>query len=84
MGYIAPPRNATVYDADHHILGQLGYVTLPRRIALAEAAQAARRFREGPAAKVGVRHSERCDKKHRPDRAPTSDRFARKTRQLVI
>eukprot|EP00913_Durusdinium_trenchii_P012547 g11782.t1 len=34
-------RNATVYDADHHILGQLGYVTLPRRIALAEAAQVA-------------------------------------------
>ncbi|CAK9055350.1 unnamed protein product [Durusdinium trenchii] len=34
-------KNATVYDADHHILGQLGYVTLPRRIALAEAAQVA-------------------------------------------
>lgn len=33
------PRNATVYDAAHQILAQLGHVTLPQRIALAEASQ---------------------------------------------
>lgn len=36
------PRNATVYDAAHQILAQLGHVTLPQRIALAEASQVGR------------------------------------------
>jgi len=34
-------QNATVYDAAHQTLGQLGHVTLPRRIALADASQVA-------------------------------------------
>ena len=33
-------RNATVYDAEHQILGQLGTETLPRRIALPGPSQA--------------------------------------------